>query len=328
MKRRDLVILLAGSALGWPLAARAQQPAMPVIGFLGSASPDLYAIRLRAFQQGLKEEGYVEGQNVEIEYRWAEGQNNRLPVLAAELARLQVAVIVAGGGTPAAMAAKAATTTIPIVFGVAVDPIEVGLVARLNRPGGNLTGVTNLNVELGPKLLELLHELVPTATRVGLLVNPTSPSIAEPFTRTMQTAARSLGMQLHVLQASTERDFDTVFAALVQLRAGALVIMPDIYFYARSGQLAGLALRHAIPTIFRYRPFAAAGGLISYGSSESEYYNLVGIYAGKILKGEKPADLPVLQSRKVELIINLKTAKALGLAIPPSILARADEVIE
>jgi putative ABC transport system substrate-binding protein len=299
-----------------------------VIGFLSSASPDLYGARLRAFHEGLKEEGFVEGQNVAIEYRWAEGQNNRLPVLTAEMVQRQVAVIVAAGGTPSAVAAKAATTTIPIVFAVAVDPVRAGLVASLNRPGGNLTGVTNLNVELGPKELEMLRELVPTATVVGVLVNPTSPSLAEPFTRALQAAAPSLGLQLRVLQANTERDFDTAFATLTQLRLRALVIMPDVFFNARSEQLATLALRHAIPTAFRYRPFVAAGGLMSYGSDETEYYKLVGIYAAKILKGAKPGDLPVLRSTKVELIINLKTATALGLTVPPSLLARADEVIE
>jgi ABC-type uncharacterized transport system substrate-binding protein len=226
------------------------------------------------------------------------------------------------------VAAKAATATIPIVFGVAVDPVEVGLVASLNRPGGNLTGVTNLNVEVGPKRLELLHELVPTATIIALLVNPTSPSIAEPFSRALQEAARALGLQLHVLRASTERDFDTIFATLVQLRAGGLVIMPDVFFNARSEQLAALTVRHAVPSIYHYREFAAAGGLMSYGSSETEYYHLVGIYVGKILKGEKPGDLPVQQSTKVELILNLKTAKALGLPVPLPLLGRADEVIE
>jgi putative ABC transport system substrate-binding protein len=327
MKRRDFITLLGGAAAAWPLAARAQQPAMPVIGFLSSASPDSYATRLRAFRQGLKEAGYVEGQNLEIEYRWAEGQYNRLPELAAELVHRQVAVIVAGGGTPSAVAAKAATTTIPIVFAVAVDPIETGLVASLSRPGGNLTGVTNLNVEVGQKRLELLHELLPTATIIAVLVNPTSPT-TEPFLRALQPAARALGLQLHVLNASTDRDFDTVFATLGRLRAGALLISPDLFFYARVEQLAALSLRHAVPAIHQYRPFVAAGGLMSYASDETEYYRLVGIYAGKILKGDKPADLPVVQSTKVELIINLKTAKALGITVPLPLLGRADEVIE
>jgi putative ABC transport system substrate-binding protein len=327
VRRREFITLLGGAAAAWPLAARAQ-PAMPVIGFLSNASPDAYAIRLRAFRQGLKEAGYVEGQNVEIEYRWAEGHNSRLPALAAELVRRQVAVMVAAGGTPAAVVAKAATATIPIVFGVAVDPVETGLVTSLNRPGGNLTGVTNLNVEVGPKRLELVHELLPTATIIAVLVNPTSPNIAELFSRTMQQAARALGLQLHILHASTDRDFDAVFESVLQLRAGALVISPDVFFTARREQLAALSLHHAVPAIYQYRPFAAAGGLMSYGSDETEYYRLVGIYAGRVLKGEKPADLPVVQSTKVELIINLKTAEALGITIPLPLIGRADEVIE
>jgi len=327
MRRRKFITLAGGAAIAWPLAVRAQQPAMPVIGFLSSASPDLYANRLRAFRQGLKEAGYVEGQNVAIEYRWAEGQNNRLPALAAELVQRHVDVIVAAGGTPSAVATKAATATIPIVFGVAVDPVKIGLVASLNRPGGNLTGITNLNVEVGPKRLELLRELIPTATNIAVLVNPTSP-IAEPFARSMQAAARTLGQQVYVLQASAEQDFDKVFADLVRLRAGALVISPDVFFNTRIIQLAVLSLRHAVPAIFQYREFAAAGGLISYGSDETEYYRLIGIYAGRILKGEKPAELPVVQSTKVEMILNLKTAKALGITVPLPLLGRADEVIE
>ena len=327
MRRRDFITLIGGAAATWPFAARAQQPPMPVIGFLSNASPDLYAIRLRAFRQTLKEAGYVEGQNVAIEYRWAEGQNNRLPALAAELVDRHVDVIAAAGGTPSAVAAKAATASIPIVFAVAVDPVKIGLVASLNRPGGNLTGITNLNAEVGPKRLELLRELIPTATSVALLVNPTSP-VAEPFTRVMQAAAHTLGLQLHVLQASTEQDFDKVFGALVQLRAGALVISPDVFFNTRSEQLATLSLRHAVPAIYQYHEFAAAGGLMSYGSDETEYYRLIGIYAGRILKGEKPADLPVVQATKVEMILNLKTAKALGITVPLPLLGRADEVIE
>jgi putative ABC transport system substrate-binding protein len=328
LKRRTFITLLGGGAAAWPLAARAQQQAMPVIGFFGSTSPDVYADRLRAFHQGLKEAGYVEGQNVAIEYLWAEGRNDRLPALATQLVRRQVAVIVAGGGTPSALAAKAATATIPVVFGVAVDPVELGLVASLNRPGGNLTGVTNLNVEVGPKRLELLRELLPSATVIAVLVNPADPAITEPFVRDLQAAASTLGLELHVLHASTDRDLDTVFATLVQLRAGALVISPDQFLFARIEHLAGLTLRHGVPAISQLRQFAAAGGLMSYGSSETEYYRPVGIYAGRILKGEKPGDLPVQRSSKVELIINLKTAKALGLTFPLSLLGRADEVIE
>jgi putative ABC transport system substrate-binding protein len=325
VKRREFITLLGGAA-AWPLAARAQQ-ATPVVGFLGSASPEAYARRLRAFHQALKETGYVEGQNVEVEYRWAEAQYDRLPALAADLVRRQVAVIIAAGAQ-ATLAVKAATTTIPIVFSIATDPVAEGLVASLNRPGGNLTGITSLNVEVGPKRLELLHQVVPSATRMALLVNPTNPSIAEPFSRALQAAARGLGLQLHVLHASSERGIEAAFATLVKLRAGGLVIMPDQLFIARSEQLAALTVRHAVPSVHLFREFAAAGGLISYGSDEGEYYRLVGIYIGRILKGEKPSDLPVQQVTKVELIINLKTARALGLTIPLPLLGRADEVIE
>jgi putative ABC transport system substrate-binding protein len=327
MRRREFITLLGGAAAGWPFAASAQQSAMPVIGFLSSTSPDLYAKRLRAFHLGLKEAGYVEGQNVAIEYRWADNHNDRLPALAAELVHRHVDVIAAAGRTPSAGAAKAATATIPIVFAVGGDPVKMGLVPSLNRPGGNVTGITALNVEMGPKRLELLHQVIPTATIIALLVNPTSTA-TETITRDAQAAARALGLQLHVLHASSDRDFDTVFATAAQLRAGALVISPDTFFTSRSQQLARLAVDHAVPAIYQFREFAAAGGLMSYGSNETEYYRLFGTYTGRILKGEKPADLPVVQSTKVEMILNLKTARALGLTVPLPLIGRADEVIE
>jgi len=326
VRRREFIRLIGG-AVAWPLAVRAQQP-QPIIGFLSNSSPGTYSDRLRAFRQGLKEVGYVEGQNVQIEYRWAEAQNDRLATLAADLVRRRVTVIVAAGGTPSALAAKAATAAIPIVFGVAVDPVEAGLVTSVNRPEGNLTGVANLNVEVGPKRLELLHELVPTASMIGVLVDPTSPTPSEAFLSGLQTAAQSIGLQLYVLRAVTEREIETAFATLQQRRAGALIIGPSTLFNARIEQLAALSLRHAVPTIYQYRSFAAAGGLVSYGTDETEYYRLVGIYAGKILNGDKPADLPVQQTMKVELIVNLKTAKALGITVPQSVQSRADEVIE
>jgi putative tryptophan/tyrosine transport system substrate-binding protein len=326
MQRRDFITLVGGAAVAWPVAARAQS-AMPVIGFLSSTPPQLYGDRLRAFGKGLKEEGYVEGQNVTIEYRWAADHDDRLPTLAAELVRRQVSVIVAGG-SPSSAAAKAATSTIPIVFETAGDPVTLGFVASLNRPGENLTGVTNLNVEVGQKRLELLRELLPAATIIAVLVNPSAPIITEQFMRALQVAAPALGMQLHVVQASTDRDLDTVFAALGQLRADAIVIGPYSFFNSRKEQLGALALRHAVPAVFIYREFVAAGGLMSYGANEAESYRLVGIYAGKILKGAKPGDLPVQRSTKVELIINLKTAKALGIAVPLAVSGRADELIE
>jgi putative tryptophan/tyrosine transport system substrate-binding protein len=327
LKRREFIALLGGASAAWPLAARAQQQVLPVIGYLNSASPVTFAGSLTAFRKGLSETGYAEGRNVAIEFRWAGDHYDRLPGLAADLVRRQVTVIAATGSTPAPLAAKAATTTIPIVFYVGVDPVEVGLVASLNRPGGNLTGVTSLNVEVGPKRLELLHELVPAATIFALLVNPTNPN-AETYSRDLQTAAHSLGLQLHVLRTSTERDFDAVFATLVQLRAGALLIAPDGFFVGHSEQLAAWTLRLALPAIYQYREFAAAGGLISYGTSVLETYRQVGIYTGRILNGEKPTNLPVQQSTKFELIINLKTAKALGLTVPNGLLVAADELIE
>jgi putative ABC transport system substrate-binding protein len=315
--------------------ARAQQPAMPVIGFLNSSSPDPDGDRVRAYRRGLSETGYVDGRNVTIEYRWADGQNDRLPSMAADLVRRGVNVIVTGG-TPATLAAKAATTTIPIVFVLSTDPVEAGLVTSLNRPGGNLTGVTGLNVELAPKKLELLHELLPGTTIIALLVNPTNAVAAKDQSRAVQAAARTLGLQLHVLlglqlhvlHASTERHFDSVFASLVQLRAGALVIGSDLFFTSRSEQLAELTVRHAVPSIYQFREFATVGGLMSYGGSITDWGHQGGIYTGRILKGAKPADLPVHQATKLELFINFKTAKALGLDVSPTLLARADEVIE
>ncbi len=325
MKRREFIALLAGAAT-WSFAARAQQ--LPVIGFLNSASPGSYARYVTAFLQGLKEAGYVEGQNVAIEYRWAEGRSDRLPAMVADLVQRQVTVI-AATTTPAALAAKAATTTIPIVFEVGGDPVQLGLVANLNRPGGNVTGVTQLNSVVAPKRLELLHELLPTATVMALLVNPTDSALAETTARDLQTAAHSLGLKLHVLNASTERDFDAVFAKLIELRAGGLVIGSGAFFAARSEQLAALAVRHAVPAVSANRRFVAAGGLASYeAGSITDSYRLAGVYTGRILKGEKPADLPVQQTVKFELAINLKTAKTLGITVPLPLSGRADELIE
>jgi ABC-type uncharacterized transport system substrate-binding protein len=327
MRRREFISLLGGVAAVWPLIARAQQT-MPVVGFLGTSSPDLFAQPLRAFREGLREAGYVEGRNVAIEFRWANGQNDRLPELAADLVRRQVSVIAAPGSTPAALAAKAATATIPVVFQVGVDPVVAGLVTSLARPDGNVTGVTNINTELVSKRLELLREVVPKATVVALLVNPTSPEITESVSKDLQSTARALGLQLHILHASTDRDFDRVFAMLAQLRAGALVIAPDAFFISRNEQLGALTARHAVPAVTQFREFAVAGGLMSYGGSFTEPTRQVGIYTGRILKGEKPHNLPVQQTTKVELVINLRTAKALGVTVPQSLQNRADEVIE
>src|SRR5215467_832342 len=324
MNRRDVILLLGGAAAVWPLAARAQQPAMPLIGLLASRGPRDEPYLLVAFRQGLNEAGYVEGQNAAIEYRFAEGQYDRLAGLAADLVSRQVTVI-AALGTPAAPAAKAATSTIPIVFTVGVDPVEAGLITSLSRPGGNLTGVTGLGVELLPKRLELLHELLPGATVVAALINPTTTA-AETQSNDLQASARGLGLDLHLLSAGAERDFETAFAKLVQLRAGGLVISNDPFFISRSDQLAALALRHAVPTVFEFRAFVTAGGLMSYGSNLSDLYRLAGVYTGRILKGEKPTHLPVQQSTKVELILNLKTAKTFGITVPISLLGRADEV--
>jgi len=327
MRRREFISLIGGAAAVWPLAARAQQPAMPVIGFLSGTSSKGYAPYLAAFREGLREGGFVEGQNVTIEYRWADDHYERLPELAADLVTRRVALIAAAGGSPAALAAKSATTTIPIVFQIGVDPVKAGLVSSLNQPGGNITGFANLALEVGPKRLELLHRLVPNATNIAVLVNPARSNV-EAETRDMQSAANKLGLQLNVLYASTERDFDKVFATSVQLRAGGVVISGDPFFNTRSEELAAMAIHYMVPAIYQFHEFAAAGGLVSYGSSIKNTHREAGIYTARILKGEKPADLPVQEPSKVELIINLKTAKTLGLEIPPSILTSADEVIE
>ena len=326
MIRRREFITLIGCVAAWPLAARAQQPAMPVLGFLNGGTAEGYAPMVAAFRQGLNEAGYVEGRNVAIEYRWAEGHYDRLPALAADLVQQKVTVI-AATSTPAALAAKAATSTVPIVFTTGGDPIKLGLVASLGRPGGNLTGVTTLNVEVGPKRLELARELFPGAT-VALLVNPANP-LATTVSKDSQAVADTLGVRLHVLHASTEADFEAAFATAAQLRAAARVIStPDPLFGSHAAQLGALALRHRVPAIYFQREFAAAGGLMSYGGSITETYRLAGLYAGRILKGEKPADLPVVQSAKVELILNLKTTRALGIRVPLPLSGRADEVIE
>ena len=325
MRRRSFVTLLGG-AVAWPLAVRAQQPAMPVIGYLHAGSPGPFVPLMAVFRQSLAEAGYVEARDVAIEYRWAEGQYDRLPAMAAELVRRRVAVIVASP-IPAAVAAKSATTTIPIVFYVGGDPVQLGLVASLNRPGGNATGVNYFVAELGSKQLELLHELLPPAVRVGLMVNPTNENV-EGSTKDVTAAAATMGLQIDIVQASDSREIEAAFATLVRNRADALVIGADPFFASRRLQLATLATRYAIPTVSNLREFAEAGGLMTYGTSLTEVYRQLGAYAGRILKGNKPADLPVVQSTKFEFVINLITANALGLDVPPPLLARADEVIE
>src|SRR5262245_37684183 len=325
MRRRDFITLLGGAAVAWPLSARAQQPAMPVIGFLDPTSPDMYADRLRAFRQGIKDTGYA---NVAIEHRWAEHQIDRLPELATELVRRHVAVIITGGGPTAALAAKAATTTIPIVFAVGEAPVRLDLVASLNRPGGNLTGINFFNAELTAKRLELLREVVPGADRVAVLVNPTIATNTESAVRDAGAAARAVGLQIQVLNASTDREIEAAFAAFVRERPDALLVSGDAFFASRRVQFALLAARHTLPASYASRQFAEAGGLMSYGSNIADAYRQLGVYTGRILKGAKPADLPVVQATKIELVINSLAARVLGLSVPPTLLARADEVIE
>ncbi|HWX30991.1 MAG TPA: ABC transporter substrate-binding protein [Steroidobacteraceae bacterium] len=326
MRRREFISLLGGAAAAWPLAARAQQPAMPVIGFLSGTSPE--TARLRAFRQGLKDAGFIEGENVAIEYRWADDQTDRLPALAAELAQRRVAVIAAIGGIPSALAAKAATTTIPIVFLVGVDPVRLGLVSNLPRPGGNLTGINVINSELASKRLELLRALVPGAIRIGVLVDPTNASGTDATLRDVGAAARTMGLQIQVLNASTSLELDAAFATLVRERSAALIVGSTPFFFDRRVQLALLAARHAAPAIYQDRHHAEVGGLISYGANLGDAYRHVGVYAGRILKGAKPADLPIVQPTRFELVINVSTARMLGLTVPDALLATADEVIE
>ena len=326
IRRREFIFALGGAAVAWPVTMYAQKPAMPVIGFLGVGSPELNAGFLRAFRQGLKEIGYTEGQNLAIEYRWAE-QNDRLPTLATDLVDHKLAAIVAAG-TPPVLALHATTSTIPIIFVTAGDPVALGLVASLNRPAGNLTGAVSITLELGQKWLQLLHDVVPTSNTFALLVNPTSPVLAESQSRDLGKAARTLGLQLQVLRASTDSELNDVFATFAQLRAGGLVISSDIFFFSRAAQLAALTARHAVPAIFGFREFPAAGGLMSYGSDPFDAMRLVGIYTGRVLKGEMPSDLPVVQSTKFQLVINLKTARALGIDVPFQLQQLADELVE
>jgi putative tryptophan/tyrosine transport system substrate-binding protein len=326
MRRREFITLLGGAA-AWPLTAHAQQPAMPVVGFLGMTTPDDFADRTAAFREGLKESGYVEGQNVLIEYRWPEGNYDRLATLAADLVRRQVAVIAAVGGEPSPLAAKAATATIPIVFSIGGDPVKLGLVASLNRPGGNITGVNFFQSELGAKRLGLLRDLLPKASAIGMLVNPTFAD-AETHARDVKEAALPLGLQIHVVKARTTDDIDTAFATLVQQKVDALLLANDAFFHGQRRQLTALAARYAMPAVYFWRDFAVEGGLMSYSPNLAQAYRQVGIYTGRILKGAKPADMPVVQPTKFEFVINLKTAKTLGLTFPPGLLAIADEVIE
>jgi putative ABC transport system substrate-binding protein len=326
LQRREFVTL-ASAAVAWPFAARGQQPAMPVIGYLSARSPDDTAHLVAAFRRGLGEGGFVEGQNVTIEYRWALGQYDRLPAMAAELVRRPVAILATTGGEPAALAAKAATSTIPIVFLIGGDPVKLGLVASYNRPGGNATGMNILTATLEPKRLGMLRELVPQAATIGVLLNPKFQP-AESQLRDLQEAAHAIGLQIHVLNAGTDRELDAVFETIAQQRIAALAVTADPFFDTRRNKLVGLAARHAVPTMYHFREFAAAGGLMSYGIDSLGAHRQVGVYSGQILKGDKPSDLPVVQPTKFELVINLKTANALGLTIPATLLGRADEVIE
>jgi putative ABC transport system substrate-binding protein len=327
MKRRELIGGLAGAAIAFPLAARAQQPQLPLIGFLHSGSPGPFAHLVAAFREGLREAGYVEGQNVAIEFRWAEGHYDLLPEMAADLVRRQVAVIVSGGGIPAALAAKSVTRTIPIVFNGGGDPVGLGLVASLNRPGGNVTGVNVFAVALGAKRLGLLRDIVPNATLIAVLLNTNNPNTASQLTD-IQEAARGLGQPIHFAKATTERDVDAAFASFADFRPDAMLVAADPFLYSRRNQIVRLAARQALPALYEQREFVLAGGLASYGTSLAYGYRQVGLYAGRILNGEKPADLPVVQSTKFELVINLRTAKALGLSVPSPLLSQADEVIE
>jgi putative ABC transport system substrate-binding protein len=326
LRRRDFIAALGGAA-AWPLAARAQQAAIPVIGYLESGVPELSGSRLAAFRKGLSEAGYVEGRNIAIEYHFAHNDLSRLPELASDLVGRRVAVIVTPASTPAALAAKAATTTIPIIFQIGSDPVQIGLVASLNRPGGNVTGIASMSLEVGTKRLGLLHELVPAAARFAVLVNPNNP-ISKWLITDAQAAASTIGRQIEAITASTNREIDAALATLLQRRTDALLVMPDTLFLNRQVQLVTLAARHAVPTIYLSREYAEIGGLMSYGGSITELHRLVGLYAGRILKGEKPADLPVMRTTKFEFVINLQTARTLGIEVPPALLALADEVIE
>jgi putative ABC transport system substrate-binding protein len=328
MQRREFITLLGGTALSWPIATRAQQQAMPVIGFLHTGSAATFGDPVAAFRKGLSETGYIEGQSVAIEYRWAEGQNERLPALAADLVRRRVAVIVAPGSTPATFAARAATTTIPIVFITGADPVKIGLVASLNRPGSNLTGIGDIGVELGAKRLGILHELLPGAARFAVLVNPDNPFITEAFVTELGVAASVIGRQIEVVTARTNSDIDAAFATFEKKRADAFLTSPDTLFVARRVQLLTLAARHAVPALYHRRELAEAGGLMSYGSSLVDQFRQTGVLVGRILKGEKPAEMPVELPTRFEFVINLQTAKTIGIDIPATLLARADEVIE